>query len=472
MPARLSRLTASDLSVRLAIALAFADASVAVLALPQIVVRLHTSISHVTWVITAYNLTLIAGTLLILPFASRVAARRFLVAGLAAFGLASLGSGAASSLTVLIIWRCVQGAGGAVLLCSSLPLFAGRDPRGLSRLHAWAATAAFGAAVGPAAGGVLTQVFDWRAIFFAQAPVAALAAVAALAGGSEPQPEGPRPEPAATEPRTEPAQAAPSLSPAPANLALCLLSAGLIGALFLATVLLINVWQLTPLGAAAVLAVIPLTTALTARVTRERDVTGSAAAGAIVLAAGLMVLALIPERELGWAVLALALCGVGLGLAFPALTQAALETRGPAVARAARTVAAREGGLVLGLVLLTPVLVGQLTSAPQEATPPITAAIVVGPGSLVDKFRLGAELVAIDSHTPASELPNFGPAFRAAAAGDPSERSGFMALESSVQTIVQRTVTRSFRAPLELCALLSLLALPALAWGYRVRRRG
>jgi hypothetical protein len=47
------------LSVRLAIALAFAAASVVVLALPQIVVRLHTTISHVTWVITAHNLALI-----------------------------------------------------------------------------------------------------------------------------------------------------------------------------------------------------------------------------------------------------------------------------------------------------------------------------------------------------------------------------------------------------------------------------
>ncbi|MDQ2897703.1 MAG: MFS transporter, partial [Actinomycetota bacterium] len=104
------------MAVRLAIALAFADASVAVLALPQIVVRLHTTISHVAWVITAYNLALIAGTLAVLPVARALASRRALVAGLAIFGLASLGSGAAGSLTVLIIWRCLQGAGGALLL--------------------------------------------------------------------------------------------------------------------------------------------------------------------------------------------------------------------------------------------------------------------------------------------------------------------------------------------------------------------
>ena len=120
-----------------------------------------------------------------LPFASRLASRRALVAGLTVFGLASLGSGAAGSLTVLIVWRCVQGVGGALLLCSSLPLLRSGAPGARdsgAQLRSWAVAAAFGAGVGPAAGGVLTQVFDWRAIFFAQAPVAAAAALAALAG--------------------------------------------------------------------------------------------------------------------------------------------------------------------------------------------------------------------------------------------------------------------------------------------------
>src|SRR5262249_30372252 len=109
-----------DASVRLAIALAFADASVVVLALPQIVVRLNTSISHVTWVITAYNLALIASTVAIIPFAGRLASRRALVAGLAVFGLASLGAGVSDNLLVLVVWRCIQGAGAGLLVCASL----------------------------------------------------------------------------------------------------------------------------------------------------------------------------------------------------------------------------------------------------------------------------------------------------------------------------------------------------------------
>ncbi|MGH2868177.1 MAG: MFS transporter [Solirubrobacteraceae bacterium] len=473
----------ADGAVGLAIALAFADASVAVLALPQIVVRLHTSISHVTWVITAYNLALIASTLAVLPVASRLASRRALVAGLSVFGLASLGSAAAGSLTLLIVWRCLQGVGGGVLLCASLPLLrrpagdraggrAGASARGNPQLRSWAVAAAFGAGVGPTAGGVLTQVFDWRAIFFAQAPVAAAAALAAVAGhlGSDPA-NGQRhaATPGNTAALTEPAGRA-GTPPALANLALSLISAGLIGALFLATVLLINVWQLSPLGAAAVLAVIPLTTVITERAVTERPARVAGGAGAVVLALGLVILALAAHRAVGLALIALGLCGAGLGLAFPALTRVALSTTGLPVARAARTVAAREGGLVLGLVLLTPILVNQLDAAPARATPPIFRAVISAPLSLATKFQLGAGLQAASAKAPASELPDLRPPFaRARAGADPATRAHLTALEGQVRTLVQSAVTRSFRTPLLICALLSLLAIPALSVRWRRR---
>src|SRR5437588_11439348 len=94
-----------NLWVRLAVALAFADASIVGLALPQIVDRLHSSISHVTWVIMAYNLALIAGCAAVLPIARRVASTRALVIGLTVFGLASIGCGAADTLGALIPLR-------------------------------------------------------------------------------------------------------------------------------------------------------------------------------------------------------------------------------------------------------------------------------------------------------------------------------------------------------------------------------
>ncbi len=161
-------------------ALAFADASIVVLALPQIVTKLHTSISHVVWVIGVYNAALIFGSLLIIPVARRMPFRRALVTGLLLFGAASLGSAVSGSLAVLIVFRAIQGFAGALLLAGSLPFLAAAAPEGVSPLRSWAAAAAIGAAVGPAAGGLLTQIFDWRAIFIAQAPVAVFGALAVL----------------------------------------------------------------------------------------------------------------------------------------------------------------------------------------------------------------------------------------------------------------------------------------------------
>ena len=89
-------------TVRLAVALAFADASIVVLALPEIVSRLHTSISHVTWVIMAYNLALIAAAAAVIPLARRLDATRALISGLALFGLASIGCGVADSMSALV----------------------------------------------------------------------------------------------------------------------------------------------------------------------------------------------------------------------------------------------------------------------------------------------------------------------------------------------------------------------------------
>jgi Major Facilitator Superfamily len=347
-------------------------------------------------------------------------------------------------------------------VCASLPLFARPGDSGSSRLHSWATTAAFGAAVGPAAGGILTQLFDWRAIFLAQAPVAALAAGLAIAGRLEPGAAQNDDEP---EPRSNERS---RLSPGLANVSLALLSAALIGALFLATVLLINVWQLSPLGASAVLAVIPIATAVVGHLVAGRSERVTAAAGAVVLAVGLAGFALISHRELVPAVIALALCGAGLGLAFPSLTTVALETRGPLVARAARTVAAREGGLVLGLVLLTPILVNQLGGAQGRATPPITKAVIEAPVSLATKFELGAGLESAGAKAPQSQLPDLGPPFARAAAGASAATQLTLAtLEAQVEEIVVRAVTRCFREPLLLCALLSLLALVPLGLGNR-----
>jgi MFS family permease len=135
------------------IALAFADASIVVLALPQIVARLHTSIDSVVLVIVVYNAGLIVGAVAVRFLAPESRGRWLLLGGLLLFGLTSLGSGLAPSLHWLLLFRAGQGLGGGVLLCASLPQLAAACGPDESPLTVWAAAAAVGAGGGPAPGG-------------------------------------------------------------------------------------------------------------------------------------------------------------------------------------------------------------------------------------------------------------------------------------------------------------------------------
>jgi MFS family permease len=457
-----SRPSASDtrtgntrLIVGLAVALAFADASIVVLALPQIVTQLHTSVSRVTWVIMAYNAALVVAATAVIPFAGRVASPRALIGGLALFGLSSIGCGVANSMSALVPLRCLQGVGGGLLLCASVPVFASTTRPGGSPSRRWSAAAAIGMAVGPAAGGILTQIFSWRSVFLAQAPVAALAAVLILATHGR-SANAPEPDP-------EPDHGSEALDALTANAALTLLSAGLICALFLVVLVLIDIWLLTPIAAAAVVTTIPLTTALAERLARERSLLSVGAVGAALVAAGLFGLSFVTHRQLGSVIIALALVGTGLGLAFPGLTGAALRGAGPRAARAARTVAARDAGILLGLLILTPVFVNQLGKAPNHALPTAARTVLTADIPLALKLSLAPGLVADYRDAPPSALPDFGPAFaRAAASATPTERAALRALHARLDSIVQTAATSAFRLPLRYGAIFALLVLPLL----------
>ena len=441
-----------DISVRLAVALAFADASIVVLALPQVVGELHTTVSRVTWVIMAYNLSLIVGVCGFVIGGRRVSPRPAMLAGLALFGLASLGCGASDTLPMLVAFRCLQGVGGALIVCASLPLLAMTSRLHRSNSASWAAAAAIGAAAGPAAGGILTQVFDWRAIFLAQAPASVLAAAAIVSMRAQSR------NVASDESQVR----RRGLGPVVANVALLLLSAALIGALFLVVLLLIDVWRLAPIAAAGVVSALPVTTALFERVARGRSPLLLSTAGTILLAIGLVGVAVPTHRELGWVFLGLTLAGAGLGMSFTALTDAALKGGGTAVARAARTVGARDAGLVLGLLILTPVFVHDLNDAPKRAFPALAVAIYGAPMSKTVKDDLVKKMFKTYSHTPQARIPDFGPAFaavRAKSHADPATARTLTGVQQRVDSAVERAATQSFHRSLRYCALFALAVL-------------
>jgi len=158
--------------VAAAVGIAFADSSIVVLALPQLYGHFRTSIEGVSWVVTAYNAAVAVAAFGLIAFIRRIPAKGILGAGAADLLGGVDRCSLAGSLAFLIAARCVQGVGAALLLTGALPVLGALTGLGGAGRGDLDAGGHFGIALGPALGGVLTQVFDWRAIFAAQAPVA------------------------------------------------------------------------------------------------------------------------------------------------------------------------------------------------------------------------------------------------------------------------------------------------------------
>jgi EmrB/QacA subfamily drug resistance transporter len=154
------------------------DIAVVNVALPSIQTDLGFSQENLQWVISAYAL-LFGGFLLLGGRAADLLGRRrvFLV-GIVVFTAASLFSGLAWSEGSLIVARGLQGFGAAIISPAALSILTTTFAEGPERntaLGAWGAVGAFGAVAGVLLGGVLTDLLDWRWIFYVNAPVGAVA---------------------------------------------------------------------------------------------------------------------------------------------------------------------------------------------------------------------------------------------------------------------------------------------------------
>ncbi len=152
------------------------DETVMAVALPSIDASFHASLAALQWSVTAYVL---AFAVLLIPagrLADALGARRVFVAGAAVFALGSAACALAPGVGWLIGARVVQGMGAAILTPASFAIvIAAFAPGERGRaLGLWTAAVAAGAAVGPLGGGLLIELFGWRAIFVMGIPVAAL----------------------------------------------------------------------------------------------------------------------------------------------------------------------------------------------------------------------------------------------------------------------------------------------------------
>ena len=152
--------------------LATINSGTLIIALPDLERSLHTSLLQLVWVILAY---MIASTVLVLT-AGRLSdlfgRKRAYVAGFAVFTIASLGAGFSADGTQLILWRILQGIGGAAIFANAAALVTDAFPRNQLGLAMGTNTmvAAVGLVIGPVLGGALV-VISWHWVFWFNIPL-------------------------------------------------------------------------------------------------------------------------------------------------------------------------------------------------------------------------------------------------------------------------------------------------------------
>jgi hypothetical protein len=245
------------------------------------------------------------------------------------------------------------------------------------------------------------------------------------------------------------------------------MSAALAAALFLVVLLLIEGWRLTPIEAAAAVTAIPLASFAAVPLSRRvADPAARAAAGVILIGGGLAALGLLPDASVALTLPPQALIGAGLALALSALTEAALEGRPSQAIHGGWTIAARHAGVVVGLLVLTPVFTADLETEREQAEQAGTAALLDASLPYAAKIELG-ERVAARIAAEDGRVPVLGPAFDPLPA-DPESRAETVALRDRIEAEVKAAATHAFSASFLIAAGFALAALLPIA---RARRR-
>src|SRR3954467_1418943 len=157
--------------------LATVNSGTLIIALPDLERELHTTLLQLVWVILVY---MIVSTVLVLT-AGRLSdlfgRKSAYVLGFLIFSFASLGAGFSGSGTQLILWRVVQGIGGALLFANASALVTDAFPRKQLGLAMGTNTmvAAIGLVIGPVLGGALVDI-SWQWVFWFNLPLGLLGA--------------------------------------------------------------------------------------------------------------------------------------------------------------------------------------------------------------------------------------------------------------------------------------------------------
>ncbi|MEV6163366.1 MFS transporter [Streptomyces sp. NPDC052052] len=155
------------------------DTTIVYVVMPDVQEDLEASFADLQWVIDGYALALAALLLTSGTIADRFGRKRLYSIGVVLFTFASLLCGLAQSPLMLILARILQGVGGSVMFATGLALLAGSfegKERGTA-FGVWGMVTGLASAIGPVAGGLISNGISWRGIFLINVPVGILVAL-------------------------------------------------------------------------------------------------------------------------------------------------------------------------------------------------------------------------------------------------------------------------------------------------------
>jgi MFS transporter, DHA2 family, multidrug resistance protein len=175
------------ISVILASFLQALDQTIANVALPHIGGELSATQEQISWVLTSY----IVAAAIMIPvtgwLADRYGRKKVLVLSVIGFTVSSALCGVAQSLTQIVLFRFLQGLGGAALVPQSQAVLLDINPpeRQGRAMAVWVLAVVVGPAVGPVLGGWLTDNYSWRWVFFINIPFGILSVLGLLSSMRE-----------------------------------------------------------------------------------------------------------------------------------------------------------------------------------------------------------------------------------------------------------------------------------------------